>query len=400
MSHASSRWLVTLCFAALSSGCGGEGVGELEFSLEAVTFTDVDPTAGSLVIDLEIRNVGDGPVLVYEARAHDDETSCGSFSLDIRPPWDAIEPGSTWRVPVVFEPDPDCEPGCGCSASGRLDLSFDVGGLVQRIPLIARGTCDFPLACSPTRIEFPEAIVASEYETRVTCHNVSEGDVVVAALEIDNSDGETVSADSERSLPRDVQLGGQLSLDVITAPTTEGEFDGLVALVGDDGATLAEVFVTGTARRERPLCSAGTPEDPDPVLETPEYEITLESRTPSSYTGVIRSFWFYNDQPPLIADVLVTSGAFADPACSVGQTGHQAHWEGVECLGGPDDLFVNVHALPYSEIADEWVRGLEIWDTVTIRGYEVDRVNYSDGSWWADAGCHTLIITWICDEEE
>ena len=49
---------------------------------------------------------------------------------------------------------------------------------------------------------------------------------------------------------------------------------------------------------------------------------------------------------------------------------------------------------------DAWIRSLQPWDWVTVRGYEVLKINYDDGSWWQDAGCHTLIVTWVCDDEE
>jgi hypothetical protein len=397
--RAGSNLVVGVSLAVVAAGCGGDAPGELVFSHEALTFADVDPSAGPRTQELEIENVGGAQVLVYEARVVTEESVCGTFALGVQPPWRPIQAGATWRVPVTFEPDPACEPGCGCAASARLMMSFDVGGLQVQIPLIARGTCDLPLACSPTNVELPDAVVESTYVTNVTCYNVTDAAVTVAALEVEGSEPGVVTTSDAGTLPRELAVGSRFRFTVSATPSGEGDFDAMISVAGAGGVALAEVFVAGTAHRLRPLCSSELPVDPEPVLETEDYTIVLESPTPSSYTGVVRSFWFYTDQPPLIADVLVTSGAFADPACIVGQSGHMAHWEGEACLGDPDDLFVNVHALPHSEIVDGWVRSLEEWDTVTVRGYEVDRINYTDGSWWTDAGCHTLIITLICDTE-
>jgi len=284
-------------------------------------------------------------------------------------------------------------------ATGQLSLSFDVGGLQMRIPLIARGTCDLPLACSPTNIELPDAIVGSTYENSVTCYNLTEAPVTVASIDVEASAAGVVSTSVSGSLPRELDVGGRTTFTVSTTPDEEGDFDGLILVAGTGGDPLAEVNVMGTGHRLRPLCSSEMPEDPEPVLETDDYTITLETPTPSSYTGVVRSFWFYTNQPPMIADVLVTNGGFADTACVCGQTGHLAHCEGAACMAEPMGEMINVHALPYSDIVDGWVRSLEEWDTVTVHGYEVDRIDYSNNTYWTDAGCHTLIITMICDNE-
>ena len=86
-----------------------------------------------------------------------------------------------------------------------------------------------------------------------------------------------------------------------------------------------------------------------------------------------------------------------DP-CKVWQSGHRYYWEGCDCLDG-DGTIHNIHAIPADERMDAWLRTLVEWQPITIVGYEVATIEYDNGTWWSDAGCNTLIVTWICEPE-
>jgi hypothetical protein len=126
--------------------------------------------------------------------------------------------------------------------------------------------------------------------------------------------------------------------------------------------------------------------------EFDDYTIDLESGEISVYTGDVRAIWFYYEEP-LVSDILVTTGDYSDPECEMGQTGHRYWWQGCN----PEEGTIhNIHAVPTSPDIDDMVHTLNIWDEVSIVGYEVDTINYDDGSWWTDAGCNTLLITDLC----
>jgi len=404
MNSASAFGLVLVLAAAqLLAGCGGgEGHGLLEVTPGVLDFGDLDPAGGSQALEILVTNVGDGPARVVRTAVSTEDGACGTFELDAAPPRQALGRGESTAIPVRFDPDPDVAPGCDCHALGYLDLMLDAAPHRLRLPLVVRGDCDAALRCLPNGIEFPAAIIEYVYEEQVQCYNLDpETAVTVEQLSIDGDDAGVFQIhDPSPDLPAVLELGESVSFELHYLPLEEAEHGGEIrlALAGGEELRLA---LAGSAGRERPLCVQGWPADPAPQLEGEGYTIVLEAEPNlSSYVGVVRSRWFYGDLPPLIADVLVTSGPKADPACNVGQSGHQAHWEGAACLPKDEGLFINVHAVPHSETVDAWVRSLEVWDRVTVRGYEVARINFDSGGYWQDAGCHTMVVTWVCDDEE
>ncbi len=395
------RWDLLLLVGVLSfaSGCG-DWVVDLQYSTEDLRFRDVDPGEGPQTLRLEVVNIGDGPVAIYGVRLENRSGDCGDFSMDAYPPYPSFESGERWTITVTFAPSEGATSGCACFARARLAFDYDIGQLNRSLPITARGSCDAPLGCTHGSVEFTDAVIESTYETEIGCVNLSESEVEVVDVEVGGGDSNEFSLGPTRPVtPALLAPGGGIDFTVTFHPTEEGDFEEELVIVGQDDE-LASILLSGSAERARPHCTATPPEDPEPVLIGPNYEVFLESEDPSTYTGTIRSFWYYDDQPPLIADYLVTSGSYADPACEVGQTGHMAYWRGEECqVDGGGGLFANVHALPYSALVDEWLRSLSEWDVVTIRGYEVERIDYDDSSWWTDAGCNTLIITWVCDAD-
>jgi hypothetical protein len=390
---------VRAAVALAAAGCDGGGPARFELSDEALVFGDIDPSAGPRTLELEVRNVGAAGGDLSAAVLTMGDALCGTFALVGGPTFGRIDGGGSFTLAVQFTPDPTAGTGCACHATATLALNFTAEPFGAAVAVLAHGPCDESLLCAPSPVEFPDALIERESEDEIECYNVRAGPLEAgsAALAEDGDAAFTLGPPSP-PLPATLAPAGKISLRLTFAPDEEGPYASRLVVRAPDGTTLQEVEVVGQASRERPLCSAGIPPDPEPVLEADGYAILLESDVPSSYAGVVRAFWFYGDQPPLIADVLVTSGGYADPACEVSQSGHYASWSGAACTAGsPDDLFVNVHALPFSDQVEAWIRSLALWDRVTVRGYEVDRIDYDDGSWWTDAGCHTLIITWVCD---
>lgn len=399
------RWLNKSLFGPLLSlflvtSCddGAGGLVELEYSEESVTFDNVNPSEGEVQRELTITNVGTGTVRAYDVGLEGVSGDCGSLSIDAFPPYPSLRAGDQWTVTVTFTPAENATSGCGCLVTGRLAFEYDVGSLGLRIPVTVRGACDSVLGCTQSAIEFSEAVTEATYREEIRCVNLTDADVDINAVELSGGASSYFSAETPRETPPlTLAPAAEIEIAVEYMPLEEGDHEDEVVVLGAEGS-LAEIALFGSATRERPRCSAEAPVDPEPELRGPDYEILLESNTPSDYIGTLRSFWYYEDQPPLIADYLVTSGSYADPECEVGQRGHMAYWEGEACVAdGGGGVFANVHALPHSALVEEWLQSLEEWDVVTIRGYEVDRINYDDGSWWTDSGCHTLVITWVCD---
>lgn len=385
---------VAVAAALLCSACGPSGSAEVVFSPSVVELLDIDARGGAVEAPLVVENLGSARLTVFDLRVTTQEGGCGTFSVDRRLT-SFLEPGSSHEMTVRFEPHPEAAPGCGCMASGSVELVFDNHRVRISAPLFAMGPCDAPLACSPGAVDFGETAIEYEYHQQVACRATEAVTVEAVGL----SEGSDVSFELAGlpELPLVLERMGRLDLTVDHAPLVVGDHGGAVAIRGAGGALLAELPLSASADRSRPLCSPTDPTPPDPILDGPDYTVLLESTTPSTYEGVVRSFWFYEEEPPMISDVLVTSGAFADPACEVSQSGHMASWTGEACLGDPEDLFVNVHVVPFSDAVDGWFRTLEIWDEVAVTGYEVERIDYDDDTFWTDAGCNTLIVTWLCD---
>ncbi len=368
---------------------------DLQAEPQKVDFSPTDPRDGDRSLQLQLLNPGTADALIDQAFVETEDNRCGTFSLLENLDGQVLEAGAQIAATLQFTPDPDTGSGCGCHSFGRLYLRL--GGMRNcptiAVPLVALGPCEQPLRCNPDDLSFPAAIQGYTSNLPVTCYHFGEQPVMVDSLGLSDDTPATFALEYLSAAPP-VQLAFSQFLEFSVAyhPTAEGEERGSVWLktaTGDE----QNLPLFGRATRERPLCENGIPEMPQPVLQGDGYRITLESEALSTHRGVVRSQWFYSE-PPMMSDILVTSGDYADPACSVGQDGHYAWWRNCYIDEG---TFINVHAIPYSEQVEFWVRSLEIWDEVSVIGYEVDRVLYDNGSWWQDAGCHTMIITYICD---
>ncbi|NOZ85811.1 MAG: choice-of-anchor D domain-containing protein [Deltaproteobacteria bacterium] len=375
--------------------------GFVTVSPEYIDLGDIEPGNGAIQAKLTLSNTGGRDAWLTQATLNNLDTACGAFELVDEIPRKNVPPGGSTTLTLSFKPDDSVEAGCACHAVAFLNLVLRPAPGVVKIPLVVRGACDDPLRCVPGAIDFGKAVVDFVYEDPVECFNVDPGkDRMLEKVGVtDDGDGSFSITDVIPSHSASLKVGDSVKFNVHYVPPQPGTHQGMVTLDLESGSM--DLPLKGEADRARPLCSDGFPSDPEPVLRGDGYTILLEGDTPadaiSSYPGVVRSFWFYDDQPPMIGDVLVTSGSKADPDCEVGQNGHTAYWKGQACVGSQDDLFINVHAIPFSDTVETWIRRLELWDKVTVRGYEVDRVNYDNGGYWTDAGCHTMIITWLCD---
>lgn len=137
-----------------------------------------------------------------------------------------------------------------------------------------------------------------------------------------------------------------------------------------------------------------------PSLEGTNYTISLESAKLSRYEGLVRANEFYGDHAPLICDIVVCNGDYENPDIEVGLSGHHYSWSYQDPADEPKTGYiVNVHAVPSTkELSDRIKAQVKKGVRIRVWGFEVDKVNYDDGSWWTDAGCNTLLITHVCVE--
>jgi hypothetical protein len=361
--------------------------------LEDISPTD-DPSSSVLIYE----NVWPITAEVTSAEVTMEVDTCGSFSLSETLVPVGVVPDEKLEIGIDFVPDANSHSGCACRSIGFVDLEIKGPDscAVESIPLIARGHCTDSLFCNLTNVEFTGAKIDSSYSREISCYNLNVSGVSVQDVSLTTNSSSAYEIElGDTSIPAQLQLADSISFSVSYDPMETGVDQGEVTITLENQASVT-ISLFGEADRERPLCSDGLPDPPEIILEMDNYEILLESPDISYYPGAVRSQTFYNDQPPLISDIVVTSGTFSDPSCEVWQEGHRYYWQDCNPEGGTIN---NVHAVPHSEQVDSWVRSLSIWDEITVVGYEVDRINYDDGSWWTDAGCNTMIVTWICDGE-
>jgi len=135
-----------------------------------------------------------------------------------------------------------------------------------------------------------------------------------------------------------------------------------------------------------------------PPLTTDKYEIVLEGPKLSHYEGLVRALEFHHDHAPLIGDFAVCNGDYENPNISVTESNHHVAWSYDDPADTPKEGYVvNVHALPSTqELSDRMRAYVKKGVRMQVWGFEVDRINYTNGSWWTDAGCNTLLITHVC----
>ena len=375
-------------------GCGDTFVA----SESVLDFGEVSPSSGPISKQLVFENKGGSTVYVVSFDVTTEDDSCGEFSIAGDKGAKEVASDGRFETTITFTPNAGADPGCPCHAVGFFGIHLQSRTVCEMddVSLMAAGPCDKPLRCNLDEVVFEGAIIESSYEKVLTCYSFDlSGSKVEKVALAENSSPAFSIFGLKSDLPIQLAQGESISFAVQYLPVEPGDDKGEARIALSNGVEMA-IPLSGTADRERPLCESGLPSQPDPVLEVDNYVIALESNDLSFYSGIVRSQWFYDDMPPLISDILVTSGSFSDTDCEVGQSGHQYQWVNCDPSGG---TITNIHAVPSSENVEEWVFSLEVWDEVTVVGYEVDRIDYDNGSWWTDAGCNTMIITWICDGE-
>ncbi len=352
----------------------------------------VEPGGPAARLTVRVTNEGSASARLVGADIVLLESACGTFEVVGNLP-ESLPANRPVAMDIAFVPRADAPGGCGCLATATLSLIFDVAPFGIDVPLAAGGTCDAPVRCVPTTVVFPSTLQGQVRHGNVTCWNVGSQDVEVESAGVmPGGDPGFGIGVPDLVLPSPLGPGAAIAIPVSFKAGDGGEFAASLEVKADGRSVV--VPMTATGERLFPRCSEGHPADPDPVLVTKAWTVVLESDVISSYAGTIRDRWYYDNQAPLIGDFLLTSGGLADPACPCGESGHEG-W--CNCGGNPGDLFLNVHAFPIDDRVRAWVRRIQPWDHLEIRGWEVDHITYPDGSGWHDAGCHTLILTWICE---
>lgn len=385
---------------ALMAACGQDyGPTDIVVTPSILDFGVVDPADGPVTRLVRIENLGGDSGTMLLTGVVTNDATCGTFSIPKEDPWAVIKGRSFIEYPVTFTPSSGAEAGCNCHATGHFEMMFDGETGDVEIGVIAAGECDQPLRCTPTAVAFDDG-VAEHIQTRtVQCFNLSAVPVTVSRAKIEGGDGQFSVRSNDMNLPATIGQGDVIAIEVIYTPPEPGSATAVMYLYATpDGGNEAEFAfaVQGQAERRFPLCSEGIPSAPEVSWTGPGYVIIPELNHASQFTGTVRSRWFYDDEPPMTGDVLLASGALALPNCEAGQDGHMAYWK--NCNPAPTDLFANIHAIPADDLVRRWISSIDVWDNLTIVGWEVLKIEYDLGYQWADAGCHTTIITWVCED--
>jgi hypothetical protein len=129
------------------------------------------------------------------------------------------------------------------------------------------------------------------------------------------------------------------------------------------------------------------------------WDVQFEYTTNSTFTGVVRhtSRWREADVPFMSHDILVTTGEFADPdLVRTSVSNHHFLWRSQNQK--PDGTINLLHIFPANEEIFNQLLDIETWDTVTITGREILRINRFDANgndlgYWKDAGCNSILVT-------
>ena len=387
--------------AGICKKIGLECYNELSINPQIIDFGEVGPGGNSVTRSVQFKNIGQSALTLGAGNINivtDPGGSGGSFGPASDQETIEVAPGETFEAEVVFTPAETEEEGCALFASGELRLRPALASCEPfTVPLVMRGRCDAPLFCDQSRLSFVKSMVGFDYEKSVTCLNLGREDQTVESVVVEKEGPTAFTAKLEKGKPPvRLAFGEALTLKIGFSPRERGLEGASLVLSLSDGTQMS-IPLEGEAVTERPICADGIPDLPAPVLDKDDYHVKLETETPSTYTGDVRAQRFYEGEAPMISDVLVTNEDYSDPACDVGQEGHYAYWRNCNPQSGQ---FINIHAVPANAEVERWVRSLEVGMAVSVIGYEVDRIDYDDGKWWTDHGCHTLLIEWICDEEK
>ena len=129
------------------------------------------------------------------------------------------------------------------------------------------------------------------------------------------------------------------------------------------------------------------------------WDIQFEYATNSTFTGVVRhtSRWRDASVPFMSHDILVTTGDFANPdLVRTSVSNHHFRWRSPDQK--PNGTINLLHIFPATEEIYVQLNQIEEWDTVTITGREILRINQFDAAgqdigYWKDTGCNSILVT-------
>jgi len=322
---------------------------------------------------------------------------CGTFFLQTSTSGMQVT-DSTLTITGWFQRVPFAPEGCLSSAlieiipRDKLYPSFTV-------PLFATPDCDSRLLCFPSEVQFEDALANNYSMATLHCRSAASGTVTVTeVLFAEEASGMFFLGMIDPRLPAVLSPGEELTIYMYVHALEFGSYANILLVRLADGEEVV-VPVSAEVMHERPLCSDPWPELGDPPLRGDGYFIILESSAFSEHAGRVRSNWVYPDELPMISDILITSGGYNDPACEVGQDGHRFWWRGEACVEEEGSI-ANIHAIPANFTVARWIRDLEPGLTISVFGYEVDSVNYTNGTAWTDAGCNTMVVMYVCEQVE
>lgn len=380
------------------SGGGPTGVASIEPSVDRVDLGVPQDRTKPLDFTIEFTNIGGARGRIDHFVLTVIDSTCGTFKLGTDDSAANIEAGQTFEIPVSFRPKSSDLNGCDCSAYALLDVELDCEPYSMQIPLVVLGQCDQDILCSPRIVTFPGARVDETASQSVTCVNYSDISHEVTAVRLKNKINGLTLKSVEPEAPFQIGSMEYVKIGLGLSPDDQIDYNDILEVYYSSGEDYLKATTEIAARPvyRYPPCSGTFGQDPAPLLITPEWTIELEKDVPTDFDGVVRARRYYEGEDPLISDVFVASGVIASTDCSVSQSGHRAT---IECSRqwGPDDLAANIHVVPFDSEIEGLIREIKVWDELLIRGWEVAKIQYANGSSFVDAGCFTTIVTRVCD---
>ncbi len=136
------------------------------------------------------------------------------------------------------------------------------------------------------------------------------------------------------------------------------------------------------------------------------WKLEYEKDPGQSFSGMIRhaSPILHGKFAVLSHDLLITRGDFQNPELvSTRVSNHHFSWKSI--TGSKPRGSINLlHTLPMNQDVFRQLQQLENGDLVTIRGYEIYRIDGWDAAnryigYWKDSGCNTILVTEVIFEE-
>ncbi len=130
------------------------------------------------------------------------------------------------------------------------------------------------------------------------------------------------------------------------------------------------------------------------------WKISYEETALQVFTGEIRhnSSIYSGEFAILSQDLLITTGDYQDPdLVSVKVSNHHFSWKSRN-ESYPQGSIHLLHTLPMDQAVFMELRQIEPGQTVSIKGYEIYRIEGWDDAdnyigYWQDSGCNTILVT-------